>query len=64
MTQKPRTRKEPLLGDDICPNTGGEHMPQWDNITPAEGMPGVVDVPCIHCGRSGSVRIDGNDVQW
>ena len=53
-----------FIGDEVCPKTEGEHMPDWSAVTPADGAPGIVDVPCCNCGRSGSVAINPGDVQW
>ena len=48
---------------EVCPE-GGEHVPDYTAVTVADGMPGVVDVPCLNCGRSGSARIDPDTIQW
>ena len=50
-----------------CPNGLGRHMmvPAIAHVMPAS-KPGsiVVDVECSRCGRSGSLVIDADDVQW
>ena len=50
--------------DEICPKTGGEHIPDFTAITVPSDCPGVVDVPCLNCGRSGSAPIDPDDINW
>lgn len=41
-----------------------EHQPNLDAITPADGAPGIVDIPCTECGVLGSVRVPCEDIQW
>ncbi len=41
-----------------------EHEPSLDAITPADGAPGIVDIPCAKCGVLGSVRVAVEDIQW
>ena len=48
----------------------GRHMPDPKSVRPADGAgrnrgtDWLIDVNCLHCGRSGSMRIDPNDLQW
>lgn len=41
-----------------------DHVPDWGTIRPADGAPGIVDVECRQCYRSGSTRIEEEDIQW
>ena len=45
-------------------HAGCHHEPDWSTLTPADGAPGIVDVCCRKCNRSGSMRIDSNDVDF
>jgi hypothetical protein len=64
--------EKPSEGDaDYCPNTANHrHTPDPASLTPADGAgrnrgtDWIVDVVCIHCGRSGSARIDPDSTQW
>jgi hypothetical protein len=51
---------------DRCP-TGpdGQHQPDPATVSHGRDTPdGVVDVNCRHCGRSGSLLLDPEAVQW
>ena len=42
--------------EDICPETGDEHQPDWKTLTTEyNGCNLYVDVNCKFCGRSGCV---------
>lgn len=41
-----------------------QHEPDLAQIAPADGAPGIVDVPCRKCGALGSVRIEIEAIQW
>lgn len=56
---------------DRCPDSPtGRHQPDPRSIQPADGAgrnrgtDWIVDVRCIHCGRSGSTRIDPGNIEW
>lgn len=40
------------------------HEPDFECMRPADGAPGVLDVPCLKCGILGSVRVPCEDIQW
>lgn len=53
-----------------CPKSPTGHEPNWDSLTvPPEAITdeflyGVVDVNCKFCGRSGSVRVNKDEINW
>lgn len=55
---------------DPCPGSpSGLHEPDPTSFAPADGQDRatkemVVDVNCLHCGRSGSVAIIADEIQW
>lgn len=55
-----RMEPTPRRGD----RTECEHQPNLSSITPADGAPGIVDVPCVKCGVLGSVRVPWEEIQW
>ncbi len=65
------SRHEHSMG--LGPPEGGErstvatfckHRPDTRTLSPADGAPGIVDVLCLECGRSGSVRVALDEIQW
>ena len=55
----------------FCPvSPDFRHHPDPANVGPADGAgkgrgtDWTIDVTCLHCGRSGSVRIDPDDVEF
>lgn len=42
----------------------GKHKGDPKSIVSADGMRWVVDVNCLHCGQSGSTRINPKEIQW
>lgn len=57
--------------EESCPSNKQGHEPNWATLAPAgDGINhghadrGVVDVECRHCGRSGSVPVLAEDVNW
>lgn len=48
----------------------GRHVPDPKSIRPADGTgrnrgtDWLIDVNCLHCGGSGSMLIEPNDLQW
>lgn len=47
-----------------CPATKGKHVLDGRSVVGADGAPGVVDVNCSACGRSGSFALDPDMVNW
>lgn len=56
--------------DDVCPRsprTKREHVPKLSTLTyvgPSSDGGSIFDVNCAHCGRSGSVVLELENVQW
>lgn len=57
--------------ETFCPESPDfRHRPDPASITPADGAgrnrgtDWIVDVTCKHCGRSGSVRIDPDEIEF
>lgn len=50
--------------DEICPKTGGEHMPDYTKVNTSDCEHHVLNVPCVNCGRNGQFSIYPDDVQW
>ncbi len=44
--------------EDTEGDTGCRHEPDPFTFSPADGVEGVVDVNCKHCGTSGSFTVD------
>lgn len=48
----------------------GKHKPDPSQIWPADGAgrnrgtDWIIDVACMYCGQTGSVRIDPNEITW
>jgi hypothetical protein len=55
---------EPVDEEATCPATGGKHVLDGRSVVGADGAPGIVDVNCSACGRSGSFALDPNMVNW
>jgi hypothetical protein len=47
-----------------CEDCLCDHEPDMATVTPADGSPGIVDVTCRKCGRSGATRIDPEAIDW
>lgn len=47
---------------DICID-GDEHTINPDSVIPVKGD-WIINVECEKCGRSGSISIDLNEMQW
>ncbi len=59
------TALESEEGSDYCSKSeNGLHTPNADTVAAAKDLSGVVDVSCVHCGRSGSFRVDPQDINW
>ena len=43
--------------EDVCTD-GGKHDPDQLTVSPADGVPGVLDINCSKCGTSGAFRAD------
>ena len=57
----PKVVEEP----DFCPSSeDGKHRPYGVSGPVAGYKDLVVDITCLHCGVSGSVTIDTEDVLW
>jgi hypothetical protein len=52
--------------DTRCPAAGGgDHQPDPATVTHGGDAPdGALDVSCRRCGRSGSLRLDAEAIQW
>lgn len=55
--------REALTDGEVCAS-GGEHMPDWKTTSICQEDPSIVDVNCLNCGRSGSIGLAGDDVNW
>ena len=52
-------------GKDVCSvSRDGKHKPHTVRHPGGEWEDLVVDISCLHCGASGSVTIDTEDVLW
>jgi hypothetical protein len=52
-----------LVYNGKCLNNQG-HLPDFNTILMADDTLGVIDISCSRCGRSGSVRINPEDINW
>ena len=56
--------------DRCAESPTGKHEPDPQSIQPADGAgrnrgtDWLIDTNCLHCGQSGSMRIDPSDFQW
>jgi hypothetical protein len=57
--------------EGFCPKASDfKHHPDPRSISPADGAgrgrgtDWIVEVACKHCGRSGSIRIDPNEIEF
>lgn len=67
IAEQEAAEEDERLDDSECPNSAGRHVlaPSVTFVAPASGFGGiVVEVGCARCGRSGSIVIDADDVQW
>ncbi len=57
--------------ETFCPQSKDfKHHPDPASVAPADeagegsGTDWIVDINCLHCGRSGSVRIDPDEIEF
>ena len=54
-----------LIGVDVCEESPTKlHEADPRSFVQADDCDWIVDVYCKHCGRSGSVAIEPEEVQW
>ena len=52
--------------EDHCPAAPhGVHSPDWSPVSfDTDAGEGILDVACQHCGRSGSIAVDNEYINW
>ncbi len=62
MAAKKRSSKK---NPDACPDSPtGEHEADPQSADVRNAPDWAVDYSCVHCGQSGSVAVDPEDIMW